>query len=43
MKTKKKINKKKNSGKNKKKNNWKGYFENVVYSNGPSDNIYVYG
>jgi len=26
-----------------KKNRWKGYFGSVGYSNGPGDNIYVYG
>jgi len=25
------------------KSKWKGYFEDVVYSSGPDDNIYIYG
>ena len=27
----------------KKKSTWTGIFKDVKYSNGPSDNIYVYG
>jgi hypothetical protein len=27
----------------KRKNRWKGYFETVIYSRGPGDNIFVYG
>jgi len=26
-----------------KKCNWRGFFENVTYSSGPGDNIYVFG
>lgn len=41
--TKNKRNHKKTKAKTIKRNDWKGIFENKVYSNGPGDNIYVYG
>jgi len=37
------INKKNGSSVKDKKRGWSGVFENVTYSSGPGDNIYVFG